>query len=73
MIRIDPKTGREVMAAPSVCVLHETKNILCDDYLKEKEDGTYERDFSCCEKCGWNPDVHNQRVRKLHLTKFYKI
>lgn len=48
----------------SSCVVKGNSAIACDDYFKYHDDAVY-RDYSCCAKCGWDPDVKAARVKRI--------
>lgn len=50
--------NEEIRRPKTSCVLSEGRIISCDDYVKA--DGKI--DYSCCAKCGWNPDVAQKRA-----------
>ncbi len=37
----------------------------CEEYIKRDKYGPY-KDLSCCETCGWNPDVAAYRTMRIN-------
>ena len=52
---------QEIIVRPKTnCLFMKLTAVACDDYITK--DG---KNFTCCKKCGWNPEVADRRLAKI--------
>lgn len=44
------------------CLKMDSCAVACDKYIRE---GTYAKDFHCCQTCSWNPEVTERRIERI--------